>query len=264
MQGISFTEVFTETITAEQKSFAHDLEFVSCFVQQMNNVLLVASETKELRLLLQDSIGQTQNTEESDKKAILFQILLRSFAHNLAAASSLCLWGDAYLTIFSCFQSIDPLDMNLLFYLEIDQLIEMLERPIFRHLHLRMLESDDDPTREGSSAMLFRCFKSLLMLLPQSTSYAILKDRLSAVGKFRQSSMLSKVNARHDTDRSLTLMLIERIKEVRKMHCDARWRATREESLEPILIEPDPMYFAVDENKSRREWLGYTQMMLLR
>ena len=48
------------------------------------------------------------------------------------------------------------------------------------------------------------------------------------------------------------------------MHCDARWRATREESLEPILIEPDPMYFAVDENKSRREWLGYTQMMLLR
>ena len=60
MQGISFTEVFTETITAEQKSFAHDLEFVSCFVQQMNNVLLVASETKELRLLLQDSIGQTQ------------------------------------------------------------------------------------------------------------------------------------------------------------------------------------------------------------
>ena len=72
--------------------------------------------------------------------------------------------------------------MNLLFYLE--QPIEMLERPIFRHLHLRMLESDDDPTREGSSAMLFRCFKSLLMLLPQSTSYAILKDRLQQLVNF--------------------------------------------------------------------------------
>ena len=257
MHGIASAEASTESITSKQKSLARDLEFVSSFVHQMNNVFLVASETKGLRFLLLDSIGHKQDTDESDRKSMLFQIILRSYAHNLAAASSLCLWGGAYLTISSCFQSTDPLDMNLMFYLQLDQLIEMLERPIFRHLHLRMLERDDEPGREGSGAMLFRCLKSLLMLLPQSTSYEILKDRLLAISKFRQCSMLDKATARDRTGRSLTLILIDRIKEVRKIHCDAKWRSIREESLEPVLIEPDPIYFSIDEEQSRREWLGY-------
>jgi hypothetical protein len=51
-----------------------------------------------------------------------------------------------------------------------------------------MLEVDVDPDEEGSGTMLFKALKALLMMLPQSTCYHILKDRLVSVSRFRQSS----------------------------------------------------------------------------
>lgn len=257
MTAVASEDGSTEKLIVKQDDFARDLEFASAFVQQLSNVLLMAPETSELRLLFLDSIGKKTETEDSERRAVLFQILLQTFAHNLAATLSLCLWGGAFMTLSCCFESIDPMDMNLLFYLELDHLIEMLERPIFRHLHLCMLEADDNPFKEGSGTMLFRTLKSILMLLPQSTSYDILKDRLLAVSKFRQCTIIDKVNMDKETGQSRTILFIERIKEVRKMHCDAKWRAVRAESLEPVLLKPNSLDVYIDENEGRREWLGY-------
>jgi hypothetical protein len=39
-----------------------------------------------------------------------------------------------------------------------------------------MLECDEDPIDEGSSAILYRLLKSILMILPQSTSYNLLQN----------------------------------------------------------------------------------------
>ena len=255
MDSAASSDKSTEKLKSNQSDFARDLEFVSCFVQQMNNVLLIAPEASELRRLLLNSIGGKQESDYGKKKAVLFQILLHSFSHNLAATFSLCLWGGAFMTLSSCFSFIDPLDMDLLFFLELDQLIEMVERPIFRHLHLRMLESETDAYREGSGAMLFRSLKSILMLLPQSTSYDILKDRLLAVSKFRQSAIHDKKT--HNEFGSRNTIYIERIKEVRKSHCDAKWRTLRADSLEPALLEPRSSYMKLDVDEGRRKWLGY-------
>mmetsp|Transcript_23671 Transcript_23671/g.45052 ORF Transcript_23671/g.45052 Transcript_23671/m.45052 type:complete len:237 (-) Transcript_23671:405-1115(-) len=143
-----------------------------------------------------------------------------------------------------------------MFYLEIDQLIDLIERPLFRHLHLRMLECEDDPNQERSGAMLFRTLKSIMMILPQSTSYMILKERLTSMARYRQSAValtgLSKlIDCGSETD-----VFVKRIVNVRKLHCDAKWRNIRAESLEEPsrLVDEDQRLTAAQQ---RREWLGY-------
>ena len=231
-----------------------DLEFVSSFVQQMNHVLLITEEAKDLRDLLKDCISSTETTDSDRRKKQLFHILLHSFSHNLASTLSLCLWGGAYRTASTFLYQIDPLDINLIFLVEIDKLVEMLERPLFRHLHVRMLECDDNPASEGSGNMLFRTLKSLLMLIPQSTCYRILRDRLVSISRFRQSTLAGSCPKKDDSLRSISDAFVSRVLEVRKQHCDARWEEIRADSLETA--ERDDRNF-IDDGESRREWLGY-------
>lgn len=144
-----------------------------------------------------------------------------------------------------------------MFYLEIDQLIDLIERPIFRHLQLRLLDYEDDPYCEGSGAMLFLVLKRILMLLPQSTSYMILQERLSSVARYRKSAVsLNKSFNQAEVD-SHTHEFVKQIVKARRLHVWAKWRMIRAESL-----EEEPCRIVTDEQKfyakqQRREWLGY-------
>ena len=246
----------TDTVKKEQSAFAKDLAFVSNFAQQLGIVFFAAPETEQLREVLKDSIGFKGETVRDERRARLFHIFLYTFSHNIVAALSFCLWGGAFLTASNFLQKIDPLDVSLMFYLELDQLIDLIERPLFRHLHLRMLECEDDPYSEGSGAMLFRTLKSILMLLPQSSSYMILKERLLSVARFRQSAVALSGSATNIARGSMTDVLVKRVARIRKLHCDAKWRNIRAESLEEPcrLISDDQKLSAAQQ---RREWLGY-------
>lgn len=118
-----------QVATQAQGSFTKDLKFVSNFVQNLSHVLLLANETKRLRDVLRDCV---RSHERDRQRSRLFHILLHSFVHNLAATVSLCFWVGAYRTTTLFLTRIDPLDNNLMFFLEIDRFIEMLERPLFR------------------------------------------------------------------------------------------------------------------------------------
>jgi hypothetical protein len=72
--------------------------------------------------------------------------------------------------------------------------------------------------------------KSLLMLLPKSSSYSILNDRLLTVAKFRQASTFEKKKVQRESN--LTPSFSSKFEEVRMMHCNAKWRIVRKESLE--------------------------------
>jgi len=250
------------------RPFSSDLEFVSSFVEKMCHVLLNADEAQPLRDTLRDCVGFVQSSRENPKehrRVRLFHIMLHSFSHSVVAAVSLCLWGGAYRTasLFVC--RIVPLDINLMFLLELDKLVEQLERPLFRHLHVRMLERDIDPTAEGSGAMLFKTLKFLLMIIPQSTCYNVLKDRLVSVSRFRQSTgMMPRIDLgpssdQNDADKKSineqTAVFVERVLKVRAIHCDAMWETIRAESLE---TQPIKSLHPVHEvGESRRQWLGY-------
>ena len=122
----------SEGIPMNNAQLSSDLRFVSSFVQHMSHVLLNTKEAKEVRDVLKDCICSEAVTEEDRQRSRLFHILLHSFSHNVAATVSLCLWCGAYRTASKLLMDIDPLDINLVFLLEIDRVVELLERPFFR------------------------------------------------------------------------------------------------------------------------------------
>jgi hypothetical protein len=115
---------------------ARDLKFVSSFIQSLNHSLLNKPEAKRMRDVLRDCVRGSAGPAPSERdrqRARLFHIMLHSFAHNLAAAVSLCFWAGAYRTANLVLSQIDPLDISLIFLLEIDRFIELLERPLLRY-----------------------------------------------------------------------------------------------------------------------------------
>ena len=240
-------------LRVEETKVSKYLDFVTKFSQVLMNVLLTAGEVEELRETLRDCIALKGRGLRDERTAQLFHILLSTFSHDPIAAISICLWCGAYRTASTFIHQIDPLDLNLISYLELDQLIEYIERPLFRHLHVRMLDCDEDPAQEGSGAMLYRVLKSMLMLLPQSSTYNLLQQRLLSVARFRQQAVhlagMSNVEIRGTSAE----VFVHRILEARKMHCDFKWRAIRSESLEPVSVMD---YEDIDPDV-KRKWLGY-------
>lgn len=125
-----------------------------------------------------------------------------------------------------------------------------------------MLERDQDPKSEGSGAMLFQALKALLLIIPQSTCYNVLKERLVSTSRFRQSTIACTAiitvpkntnKASRDPDAE-TKLYVTRILKVRSLHCAAAWETIRAESLESPTRSPEEV---AEEGAGRREWLGY-------
>lgn len=239
-------------------------QFVSAFIQQMCLVLLNSKETYVLREVLKDCIGVGKGANERDqRRSRLFHILLHSFAHNLVATTSLCFWAGACRTASLILKNIDPLDINLVFLMELDKLVEMIERPLFRHLHVRMLETDKDPLAEGSGTMLFKTMKLILMVIPQSACYNVLRDRLASTSRFRQSVIANNSNDDEKNLSKLTEVFVSRVLKVRQMHCITIWETIRAESLESISVSTKSAEsksanaMPNESGADRREWLGY-------
>lgn len=66
------------------------------------------------------------------------------------------------------------LEMTVNMLIQIDKLVQLLESPVFTYLRLQLLEPERYP-------FLYKCMYGLLMLLPQSSAFAALKNRLNSV-----------------------------------------------------------------------------------
>ncbi len=130
-----------------------------------------------------------------------------------------------------------------------------------RHLHVRMLESDKEPLAEGSGTMLFQVLKSLLMIIPQSTCYNLLRNRLTSASRFRQSVISLRPEDSAVWLSKETELFVNRVLDVRQMHCAAMWETIREESLETesseAQKEEEKKQELHEDGSDKREWLGY-------
>lgn len=68
------------------------------------------------------------------------------------------------------------IDASVGFLMQIDKLVQLLESPIFIHMRLQLLE-----IHEPYHANLVKSLYGLLMLLPQSAAFRMLRDRLVSV-----------------------------------------------------------------------------------
>ncbi|KAI0381070.1 vacuole morphology and inheritance protein [Hypomontagnella monticulosa] len=150
-----------ETIEKEE-----DVEFASIMVQNLNNNLITAPELTDLRKRL-------RNLETKDGQ-IFFVALFRSWCYNAVATFSLCLLAQAYEAAYNLLQIFAELEMTVNILIQIDKLVQLIESPVFTYLRLQLLEPEKYP-------YLYKCLYGLLMLLPQSSAFAALKNRLNSV-----------------------------------------------------------------------------------
>ncbi|KZT60729.1 ARM repeat-containing protein [Calocera cornea HHB12733] len=143
-----------------------DLDFASTMVQKLNIILITSPELQEFRRRL-------KNLESKDGQN-LFSILYKSWCHNAVAVFSLCLLAQAYEHASNLLQIFAELEITVHFLVQIDKLVQLIESPVFTSLRLQLLEPDRYP-------YLFKCLYGLLMLLPQSTAFISLRNRLNAV-----------------------------------------------------------------------------------
>ncbi|KAG5917559.1 hypothetical protein E4U42_007202 [Claviceps africana] len=143
-----------------------DVEFASIMVQNLNNNLITAPQLAEVRKRL-------RNLETKDGQT-LFVALFRSWCYNAVATFSLCLLSQAYEQAYNLLQIFGELDMTVNVLIQVDKLVQLIESPVFTYLRLQLLEPEKHP-------YLYKCMYGILMLLPQSSAFAALKNRLNSV-----------------------------------------------------------------------------------
>lgn len=162
-----------------------DLEYAQQLVQTFSWILLTATETKSLReeLLLTpplDSLGQAGQAPPE----WLFLELLEPWFHNPVSALALCLWAhqdDLAFELIGRFAAFEP-TLDLL--KQLDQLVQLLESPLFSRLRLRLLEPSRHPA-------LVKCILALAMILPQAGAFNLLRQRILVI----QSGLLLEARA---------------------------------------------------------------------
>mmetsp|Transcript_25432 Transcript_25432/g.61263 ORF Transcript_25432/g.61263 Transcript_25432/m.61263 type:complete len:723 (-) Transcript_25432:110-2278(-) len=144
-----------------------DLEFASLMVQTLNLILLTSSELFELRGLLKNSLTSQQSRD-------LFIQIYQAWAHNAVSTFSLCLLAQVYELAAGLIQHMAETEVTVGFLMQVDKLVQLIESPIFIQLRLQLLEPHQHP-------YLVKSLYGLLMLLPQSSAFACLKNRLDSV-----------------------------------------------------------------------------------
>ncbi|KAI9370839.1 vacuolar protein 14 C-terminal Fig4p binding-domain-containing protein [Aspergillus egyptiacus] len=171
-----------------------DIEFASIMVQNLNNNLITAPELSGLRKRLRNL-----DTREGQT---FFVSLFRSWCHNAVSTFSLCLLAQAYEQAYNLLQIFAELEMTVNMLIQIDKLVQLLESPVFTYLRLQLLEPEKYP-------YLYKCLYGVLMLLPQSSAFAALKNRLNSVSNIgllhpgpRLATMSSTSSASSTYDRT--------------------------------------------------------------
>ncbi|XP_065676079.1 protein VAC14 homolog isoform X2 [Hydra vulgaris] len=148
-----------------------DLQFASLIVNHLNMILLTSSELFQLRQMLKDL--------DNEDSCILFTCLYRCWCHNPVATVSLCFLAQTYEHACDLLLKFGSLEVNADFLSQIDKLIQMIESPIFTFLRLQLLETD-------KNYYLLKALYGLLMLLPQSSAFTLLRNRLDCVPNVHQ------------------------------------------------------------------------------
>ncbi|KAJ7639166.1 vacuolar protein 14 C-terminal Fig4p binding-domain-containing protein [Roridomyces roridus] len=144
-----------------------DLEFASVIVQKLNIILITSPELADFRKRL-------KSLETRQDGQALFTTLYRSWCHNAVAVFSLCLLAQAYEHASNLLSIFADLEITVPMLVQVDKLVQLIESPVFTYLRLQLLEPERYP-------YLFKCLYGLLMLLPQSSAFISLRNRLSAV-----------------------------------------------------------------------------------
>ncbi|CAH2353148.1 vacuole morphology and inheritance protein 14 [[Candida] railenensis] len=145
-----------------------NLDFLYMITVTLNNILLTTQELTRFRKKLKNL--DFYKIEDWT----LFATLFESWCHNAPSALSLCLLTSNYELAFLIIKNLSESEINFQLLTQLDILVQLLESPIFVKLRLQLLEPEKNP-------YLYKTLYGLLMILPQSSTFTSLKNRLSSV-----------------------------------------------------------------------------------
>lgn len=178
-----------------------DLRFASLMVNNLNMILLTSSELFDLREKLKDL--------HNEDNCNLFICLYRCWSHNPVATVSLCFLAQTYKHACELLLKFGNLEVNAEFLTQIDKLVQMIESPIFAFLRLQLLETD-------TNYYLLKALYGLLMLLPQSSAFTMLRNRLDCVPNVHQLPPVRQLSS-VTIDNSTTLKKDDSLKTIQKI-----------------------------------------------
>lgn len=161
-------------------------------VQALNLIVLTSPEAVEMRMLLKASVTRAEG-------ATFFQTLYPAWCHNPVALLSVCLFAQAYEHASELVCQFAEIEISVPFLMQIDKLVQLIESPVFTHVRLQLLEPDRHP-------YLLKSVWGILMLLPQSPAFHLLKNRLDSVpdlGVFRLQLEGRKDSSKHTVESRL-------------------------------------------------------------
>lgn len=144
------------------------VEFLSSIVVTLNNILLTTQELAEFRKKLKNL--DVYKIEDWNLFASLFQ----SWCHSPPSALSLCLLSSNYELSYLIIKNLAELEVTFQLLTQLDILVQLLETPIFLKLRLQLLEPEKNPH-------LYKTLYGILMILPQSSTFNTLLNRLSSL-----------------------------------------------------------------------------------
>lgn len=171
-----------------------NIKFASTMVRTLNLILLTSSELFELRTTLRNITDP--------KSALLFECLYRCWSHCPVSTLSLCLLSQCYQHVRELVILFGDLEITMEFLVELDKLVQIIESPIFacnrnntklildfktvtNYIHplFTALRLTLISNRNGSvdRANLTQALFGILMLLPQTEAFNLLKNRLQCV-----------------------------------------------------------------------------------
>ncbi|KAJ1937723.1 hypothetical protein EC988_007805, partial [Linderina pennispora] len=134
-------------------------------------------EAEQAKNVVTAAVQRVQHDVQVNQRSHrLFTALFRTWSHNPAACLTLCLLSQHYETateLIGIFGQ-QAQDLTVSFLVQLDKLVQLIESPVFSYLRLQLLDGMQYPH-------LLRALYGLLMLLPQSSAFAILRNRLSSV-----------------------------------------------------------------------------------
>ena len=153
-----------------------DQDFAAHMVGALNLIVLTSPEAVEMRALLKGAVRHAEG-------AAFFTTLYRAWSHNPVALLSVCLFAQAYEHASELVLQFAEIEISVPFLMQIDKLVQLIESPVFTHVRLQLLEPEHHP-------FLLKAMWGILMLLPQSPAFHLLKNRLDAtpeLGIFRMN-----------------------------------------------------------------------------
>merc|ERR1712130_598432 len=163
--------------------------FVRNMVRLMNLILLTSKELYPLRQIIKKANG--------DKH--IFFVLYKTWCCSPISLVSLCLLAQRYdvgLMLVNQFKEDTFVHKSVQFLLEIDELIHLLESPIFLHLRLQLLCLDADLNENKENEQLFQIVNGLLTLLPHSDAFHQFRVRIQMISLHKRlfSKLAKKSN----------------------------------------------------------------------